>query len=524
MTGTRGYKKDIERGITYLEEDGSPYSLFIIAQAFYDDSIRDETTAEEYLHMSAEQGCLEAIVERFSVAILQNENHEEYLQMIDAVKDKESATYLFIFAAMNEFFCRDNAEEIIRLYYASAQKGFKPAQYRLSEYTSHWGDDWKQSVLFNHATEYYLHSQDIDSGDFELCLGAVLLYGIGMDCTSRTEQAGVFLMERAIEKGNISALHELFNYYINCADESINSFLSKYAELIIAITDDMDTLLMISDELFDCENCGDDCDKVALIALEKAFSLDHSNATVVNNLGWAYLNGRGCDCDYKRAIEFNEKAASLGKKNSYYRLGTIYEQGVGLPLPDMERAIQYYQKAADMGHKKSVKKLDELRKKPESAVPCTLEQVIANQQRMQKSLDAIDGRTIQIQNQLLEIGRFTAYDLQKWLQHEKLRLENSTTGSDDEVGITESISRSNQYINQQIGSADSLVDNQAEELKSLFGEVWDRLLPATQASLVSAGVLWKSCLGITRDDFDYSGICISSTSALECELRRWFYI
>lgn len=40
---------------------------------------------------------------------------------------------------------------------------------------------------------------------------------------------------------------------------------------------------------------------------------------------------------------------------------------------------------------------------------------------------------------------------------------------------------------------------------------------------MSAGVLWKSCASITKDNFDFSGVCISATSALESELKRVFY-
>src|SRR5699024_1892294 len=49
------------------------------------------------------------------------------------------------------------------------------------------------------------------------------------------------------------------------------------------------------------------------------------------------------------------------------------------------------------------------------------------------------------------------------------------------------------------------------------------LLATSRTSLVSAGVLWKSCASITKDNFDFSGVCISATSALESELKRVFY-
>lgn len=36
-------------------------------------------------------------------------------------------------------------------------------------------------------------------------------------------------------------------------------------------------------------------------------------------------------------------------------------------------------------------------------------------------------------------------------------------------------------------------------------------------------MLWQGCAGVTMPDFDYSGICISVTTALEAELRRVFF-
>ena len=66
-------------------------------------------------------------------------------------------------------------------------------------------------------------------------------------------------------------------------------------------------------------------------------------------------NGRGCECDYQRAIEFSNQAASLGSSKSYYRLGTIYEQGFGLHSPNLDLALEYYQKAANMGHEKALR-------------------------------------------------------------------------------------------------------------------------------------------------------------------------
>jgi hypothetical protein len=157
--------------------------------------------------------------------------------------------------------------------------------------------------------------------------------------------------------------------------------------------------------------------------------------------------------------------------------------------------------------------------------------------KVQKNSEVIIGNTEDIKaigedtnRKVTSLVHFIESDLQDWLKEEKKRFSASSPSSDDEVCIAASIARSNFYINQQLRERDKdeQIKSKERELRELFEvdgiSIWDRLLPSTRTSLISAGVLWESCKGITNPDFDYSGICISSTSALECELRRWFYI
>ena len=520
--GSMGYQKDIERGISYLEKDGSPSALFTIAETFFDEnSIRDETIAKEYLLESAKSGCIDAIAECFALSIIGNLEKQSFL--LDMTTENVSGVWLFIKAAINEYYCAKSDEEILKAYNLSAQKGFKPAQCRLSEYISHAKDAWILRVSFEEALEYYKNIKVLDNGDFEYCLGSVLLYGIDIDSTSRTSKAGLFLMRKAINKGNINAIYELWDYCVNCDQGLLEDYLSKYVKVLIEHTNDADKLNRIANALFDSETDGGYYDKMAVIALEKALAIDVSNSGVINNLGWAYMNARGCKCDYLRAVNLFLQSSLLGSRASFYHLGCIYEKGLETGIPNIEKALSYYQKAADMGHKKSIKRVTELMEQRTICIDDPLQQILSNQKRIQATLGAIDERTLEMKNQLLQITRFTEHDLQKWLRHEKSRLDENVK-INDETSIAESISRSNEYINQQVGNVDGLVDKENEELRRLFGGIWNKLLPTTQASLISARVLWQSCMGITREDFDYSGICISSTSALECELRRWFYV
>lgn len=78
-------------------------------------------------------------------------------------------------------------------------------------------------------------------------------------------------------------------------------------------------------------------------------------------------------------------------------------------------------------------------------------------------------------------------------------------------------------INTQINASQELVRDEQKHLKALFGKGWGKLLPISQTSLISAGVLWKSCADIEEESFDFSGICISVTSALEAEIKKYFF-
>lgn len=147
-------------------------------------------------------------------------------------------------------------------------------------------------------------------------------------------------------------------------------------------------------------------------------------------------------------------------------------------------------------------------------------------QKKVEGIDEINERTRRIDKRTHSMDHKlnTILELQTWLKEEQQRFFLNSPSLDDEASISASIARSNAYINQRLSGANTLIDIEENKLRSLFGTVWERLLPSTQASLRSASFLWQSCLDINRPDFDYSGICISTTSALEGELRKWFFV
>ena len=134
----------------------------------------------------------------------------------------------------------------------------------------------------------------------------------------------------------------------------------------------------------------------------------------------------------------------------------------------------------------------------------------------------IDDTTKQMKAQLDSLMQFVQTDLQDWLSQEKQRME-AAEASGDEQSVQALLRNSADYINQKVLASQDSVQQERSQLQALFGPVWDRLAPNTQSSLISAGVLWNCCSGITDDSFDYSGICICATSALEMELDQVFF-
>ncbi|MCD8097958.1 MAG: hypothetical protein LUE31_07990 [Lachnospiraceae bacterium] len=118
---------------------------------------------------------------------------------------------------------------------------------------------------------------------------------------------------------------------------------------------------------------------------------------------------------------------------------------------------------------------------------------------------------------------FVKTDLQTWLAEQRRWLADQRPRVDDDELIEQFAQKAAEHINKHIGASDREVGEEETHLQGIFGGTWNRLLPETQSSLISAGVLWKLCTDISAERFDYSGIVITATSALESELKRVFY-
>lgn len=125
--------------------------------------------------------------------------------------------------------------------------------------------------------------------------------------------------------------------------------------------------------------------------------------------------------------------------------------------------------------------------------------------------------------QVDQLVSFTNNELKSYLDNERCKLQNSSLPDQDkQVGAF--IEHTSSYIDEKVAlSGDEIVKKEREGLSMLFGERWNCLLTSSRTSLVSAGALLKRCADINTPDFDFSGICICATAALEAELKRVFF-
>lgn len=119
----------------------------------------------------------------------------------------------------------------------------------------------------------------------------------------------------------------------------------------------------------------------------------------------------------------------------------------------------------------------------------TLEQICDEKRKLQNVLTAVKGNTAKQEAELVKF-----FD-----------------------GVTEKLNGS---LTMQ---SKNVVETEKAYLKSLFGTYWEQLDNYTKTSLLSSRVFLSNCIDSSQDDLDYSGVVIAVTSALENELKKYFF-
>lgn len=121
------------------------------------------------------------------------------------------------------------------------------------------------------------------------------------------------------------------------------------------------------------------------------------------------------------------------------------------------------------------------------------------------------------------IAEFVKNELSSFLRSEKVHF-NQLQDKDKDESIGSFVRKTSEQIDQKlVDSKNQDIDEERRKLEALFGERWQYVMKSSQTSLVSSAVLLSRCSDIAAPDFDWSGVCICCTAALEAELKRVFF-
>ena len=111
----------------------------------------------------------------------------------------------------------------------------------------------------------------------------------------------------------------------------------------LAIKGDIDSIVNIGTDFARSEMMD-----YAVACWQHVIDNGHSTAEAYSNLGVSYYYGNGIYQDYKKAVQYYQRAAAKGHPFGMYNLAVACENGNGTPQ-DMDKAIKYYQMAAEHG-------------------------------------------------------------------------------------------------------------------------------------------------------------------------------
>lgn len=169
--------------------------------------------------------------------------------------------------------------------------------------------------------------------------------------------------------------------------------------------------------------------------------------------------------------------------------------------------------------KKDIEKLIKAAKEQKEKLEA-LRKAAEEQQRQSAKQEEI---LVGISQGVSQLVNFVNTELRNFLAKEKQMFnQTDNKNNDDSIGLfVRDVSK--QIDKKMISSGNDAIEAERNKLSMLFGDKWKYVMASSQSSLISAGVLLKQCSNITAPDFDWSGVCICATAALEAELKRVFF-
>lgn len=278
--------------------------------------------------------------------------------------------------------------------------------------------------------------------------------------------------------------------------------------------------------------------------------------------------------DEIQAFKWLSKAAEQNIIEAQFMLGNCYYYGNGVE-EDKTQTYYWWKKAADRGFpipEDILAELEKIQKNNECTPTVSLDEYMAKTMallsnmsneilslrteniQLKQHMDDMQTRfssmhqtlieTKQLSNEtnttvkeisqdIKDIKSFIKTDLSQIIRKEReelnLQLKKISDNDDErERRTSEMLRRVNDSIAQSMQkcceSPTNLINVENELINEFGSKIWDRLAPYTKTALKSARLLWKQCCELELETgFDYSGICICATSALENELKLLFF-
>lgn len=284
----------------------------------------------------------------------------------------------------------------------------------------------------------------------------------------------------------------------------------------------------------------------AINLFEKAGEQNNLNALAF--LGNAYEKGLSVTPDEEKAQNYYQRAAAQDITNpenetlSLYWMANAYKRGEFV-LQDLEFAEQCFQQSKEMLYwgntlygsslaalqpkgmrmyltkqqKKEARRFQENYRRTEQLKTKIVTLQTINDTQEKVIAEQLQTITAQFQKINTLQDMLTAY--QNSLAHVRsvwTKTESTIQNSEDFFAAIEELSRI------MAESHETEYEKAKKALKERFGEYWNRLQPDSQIGLISARTLYELSIQQNATTFDFSGVCISATSALELELKKIF--
>ncbi|KAI8885317.1 HCP-like protein [Backusella circina FSU 941] len=260
--------------------------------------------------------------------------HENQMLMLKTMA-REEGFIAIQYQLGNLFESRENPEEAFTWYVMASNGGITDAIYRLGTL---YEDGRGVSQDYEKAVRLYEYAGIKDHEDALYRLAQMYLYskGVELDYLKAYD-----LYKRASELG-----HTLSYGILNITEES--SPKEKQSQIIL-----MCEYVAENGNVSVQYELGVFYEKLAMVYLEAfkwyTIAADNEHKEAQYRLGRMYEKGLGIDQDYNKAIELYNLAKEQGSSSAIYRLGTAYHHGYGVET-NPEKAFECYLTAADLGH------------------------------------------------------------------------------------------------------------------------------------------------------------------------------